>query len=49
MTMSNDDKEEKDVMCPKCEKEQEHVKMVETKGELLECPKCHYLHMMRRA
>ncbi len=34
--------------CPECAIEQKHVKLVKTKGELLECPECHYLHETRR-
>ncbi len=49
MPMSDAEKRLKDEMCPKCAMEQEHVKMKKTQGELLECPKCHYLHVMRRA
>lgn len=49
MGVLNHEHEEKDVMCPECAKEQEHVKMVETNGEMMECPKCHYLHLMRKA
>lgn len=43
------DDQEKDEMCPQCAKQQEHVKMVETKGKVMECPKCHYFHLTRRA
>jgi len=41
-------RKEKDVMCPECEKHRKHVKLVETEGKHLECPECHYLHLIRR-
>lgn len=39
---------EKDVNCPECEKHKKHVKLVETKGQDLECPECRYIHITRR-
>lgn len=49
-TISLDYFEEKDnyVHCPECAKAQKHVHLVETEGEDLECPECHYLHNIRR-
>ncbi len=41
-------KKEKDVMCPECAKQQKHVKLVENEGKELECPECHYLHVVKR-
>ena len=38
----------KDVMCPECEKAQKHVKLVEANGKMMECPECHYSHLIRR-
>ena len=38
----------KDVNCPECEKHRKHVKLVETKGQIYECPECHYIHLARR-
>jgi Zn ribbon nucleic-acid-binding protein len=38
----------KDIMCPECEKAQKHVRMVETDGKTVECPECHYAHIIRR-
>jgi len=40
--------EKKDIMCPECEKHKKHVKLVEVEGKTLECPECHYMHMVRR-
>ncbi|MGQ9587410.1 MAG: hypothetical protein ACUVT7_03395 [Thermoplasmata archaeon] len=40
-------KAKKDVMCPECEKHQKHVKLVENEGRVLECPECHYTHLVR--
>jgi rubredoxin len=37
------------IHCPECLKEQKHVHLVETEGENLECPECHYLRQVRRA
>ena len=28
--------------CPECAKAQRHVMLVETEGEIAECPECHY-------
>lgn len=39
---------EQGIHCPQCAKEQKHVQLVETEGEELECPECHYLHQVRR-
>jgi|GEM_PF-1973102 len=36
------------IRCPECAKAQKHVLLVETEGEELECPECHYLHEVRR-
>ncbi len=36
------------IHCPECGKENKHVHMVETEGESLECPECHYLMEARR-
>lgn len=41
-------KSKEDVMCPECEKQQRHVKLVKTEGREMECPECHYRHLMRR-
>jgi len=45
--------EEKDreqgIHCPECAKERKHVQLVETEGEDLECPECHYMHKVRRS
>jgi Zn ribbon nucleic-acid-binding protein len=41
-------RKEKDVMCPECEKHRKHVKLVEANGKVLECPECHYQHIMHR-
>jgi hypothetical protein len=41
-------KRKKDVMCPECEKAQKHVKLVEVDGKTMECPECHYAHLVRR-
>jgi rubredoxin len=41
-------KKKKDVMCPECEKAQKHVKLVETDGKTMECPECHYAHLIHR-
>jgi len=41
-------KREKDVLCPECEKHQKHVRLVETEGKQMECPECHYLHVIHR-
>ncbi len=38
----------KDKMCPECEKEQKHVKLLETNGKTMECPECHYIEKIRR-
>ena len=40
-------RKKKDKMCPLCEREQKHVKLVESKGKLV-CPECHYIHYMTR-
>lgn len=43
--------EEKDrdfVHCPECAKERKHVHLMETEGENMECPECHFLREMRR-
>jgi ssDNA-binding Zn-finger/Zn-ribbon topoisomerase 1 len=42
------DKREKDVNCPECEKHKKHVKLVEVEGRVLECPSCHYTHLVKR-
>jgi len=34
--------------CPECAKAQKHVHMVESEGEVIECPECHYLRETRR-
>jgi hypothetical protein len=36
------------IHCPECAKVQKHVHLVETEGEEMECPECHYVHEMRR-
>lgn len=41
-------RKKKDVMCPECEKEQRHVRLVETNGKSMECPECHYMEKIRR-
>jgi hypothetical protein len=41
-------KRKKDVMCPECEKVQKHVKLVEVDGKTMECPECHYTHLIHR-
>lgn len=41
-------KRETDLMCPECEKHKKHVKLVETEGKQMECPECHYLHVVKR-
>jgi len=41
-------KKKKDIMCPECEKEQRHVKLVESDGKSMECPECHYMEKIRR-
>ena len=28
--------------CPECAKAQKHVMLVQTEGEIAECPECHY-------
>lgn len=42
------EEKESHIHCPECAKAQKHVLLVETKGEALECPECHYLHETRR-
>ncbi|MEM0342963.1 MAG: hypothetical protein QXJ32_01230 [Thermoplasmata archaeon] len=42
-------KREKDILCPECEKHQKHVRLVETDGKQMECPECHYLHVVKRS
>jgi hypothetical protein len=37
-----------EIHCPECAKAQRHVHLVETEGEEMECPECHYLHDVRR-
>ncbi len=39
---------EDNIHCPECEKQRKHVRLVETEGETLECPECHYIHEIRR-
>ena len=34
------------VDCPECAKAQRHAHLVETEGDAMECPECHY--MLRR-
>lgn len=41
-------RKKKDVHCPECEKEQKHVKMMESDGKTMECPECHFLMRVRR-
>jgi hypothetical protein len=41
-------KKKKDVNCPECEKHQKHVHLVEVDGKTMECPECHYVHMVKR-
>lgn len=43
-------KGEIDKECPECAKHRKHVKLVETEGQVYECPECHYMHphMARR-
>ncbi len=38
-----------EVHCPECAKAQRHVHLVETEGENIECPECHYSREIRRA
>jgi rubredoxin len=42
------EEKESHIHCPECAKAQKHVRLVETEGEDLECPECHYLHEIRR-
>ena len=42
------EEKESHVHCPECAKAQKHVLLVETEGENMECPECHYLHEIRR-
>jgi uncharacterized protein (UPF0212 family) len=42
------EKAEEDKMCPECAKHKKHVKLVESEGKVVECPVCHYTHMLRR-
>ncbi len=39
-------KKGKDDTCPECEKQQKHVRLVETEGQV-ECPECHYISRAR--
>ena len=41
-------KRETDIHCPECERLQKHVHLVENEGRQMECPECHYLHLVRR-
>lgn len=41
-------KKKKDVNCPECEKHQKHVHLVEVDGKTMECPECHYIHLIKR-
>lgn len=43
-----DNLSKKDVMCPECEAHRKHIKMKEVDGKTMECPECHYLHLVRR-
>ena len=36
------------IHCPECAKAQRHQHLVENEGKVLECPECHYLHLVRR-
>jgi rubredoxin len=42
------EEKESHLHCPECAKAQKHVRLVETEGEALECPECHYLQETRR-
>ncbi len=39
-----------DKECPECAKHRKHVKLVQSNGDVEECPECHYMHpyMSRR-
>lgn len=41
-------KKKKDVNCPECEKHQKHVQLKAVDGKTMECPECHYIHMVKR-
>ncbi len=41
-------RKKKDVNCPECEKHQKHINLVAVNGKMMECPECHYIHMMKR-
>jgi len=43
-----EDRKSLEIHCPECAKAQKHVRLVETEGENMECPECHYLHEIRR-
>ena len=47
-TLDYSEKVGEDKMCPECKKHKKHVKLVETKGKIYECPECHYIHLARR-
>jgi hypothetical protein len=38
-----------EINCPDCAKAQKHVHLVQTEGEEMECPECHYIREIRRA
>ena len=37
-----------DIHCPECAKAQRHIRLVQTEGENMECPECHYVRDVRR-
>ncbi len=39
--------EEGSIDCPECKKAQRHVQLVQSDGENLECPECHYMRVRR--
>lgn len=41
-------RKKKDVNCPECEKHQKHVQLVAVDGKTMECPECHYMHLIKR-
>jgi len=42
VSMSIFRKKEKDELCPECEKQQKHVKLVKSEGQMI-CPECRYV------